>query len=200
MSEYKVTQINVDGPPNEWAGPKGKVYYIGVMLDGWDKPVSIGKKTPDALKIGDTVYGEVIETDYLTDKWKHSEAPQHGSSSPSAGSDTQYLKDTSDLPRSLIIELLKYYDVQSLYNSPQYTKMISLAQSLNDDIMLMIKANRLDGGSQVTEVSIPSPQPIKSRPNVAGATSSLGDKFRARNPGDGLTAGEPEIEDTNDYS
>lgn len=62
----------------------------------------------------------------------------------------KYLKDTSDVPRSLVIELLKYYDVQSLYNSQKYTEMIKLAKSLNDDIMQMIKTNR--GEEDLTEV------------------------------------------------
>jgi hypothetical protein len=63
--------------------------------------------------------------------------------------DNKYLKDVSDIPRSLVIELLKYYDVQSLYNSTQYTNMIKLAQSLNDDIVAMIDGNR-NSGSQAT--------------------------------------------------
>lgn len=61
---------------------------------------------------------------------------------PRGAAADKYLKDTSDVPRSLVIELLKYYDVQSLYNSPKYMDMIKLAQSLNDDIMSMIKGNR----------------------------------------------------------
>lgn len=79
MSEYKITAID-DNPPREWDGPNGKVYYISVGLEGHDKPVSIGKKSPDALKVGDTVHGTIIPTDYLTDKWK-GEAPQGISSS-----------------------------------------------------------------------------------------------------------------------
>lgn len=67
----------------------------------------------------------------------------------------KYLKDVSDVPRSLVIELLKYYDVQSLWNSPKYTEMINLAQSLNDDIVSMITGNRSGsqsgGGLQLTD-------------------------------------------------
>lgn len=71
----------------------------------------------------------------------HSTSP---GSAPGGSQSTEkaYLKDTSDLPRSFIVELLKYYDVQSLYNSPKYTEMINLAQSLNDDCLAMINANR----------------------------------------------------------
>lgn len=78
---------------------------------------------------------------------------------PPSKAGTDYLKDTSDVPRSLIIELLKYYDVQHLYNSEHYTNMINLAQSLNDDIMSMIQGNR--SGSHETVVPSPA-QPIKA--------------------------------------
>lgn len=69
MPDYKITRIS-DRPAREWQNPKGGVvYYRDVMLDGWDKPVSIGKKSPDALQVGLTVTGTVERTGGEADKW-----------------------------------------------------------------------------------------------------------------------------------
>jgi hypothetical protein len=56
--EYKITQISAEAP-REWQGPKGTVYYIKVKLEGHPKPVSIGKRSPDSLRVGDSVYGTI---------------------------------------------------------------------------------------------------------------------------------------------
>jgi len=74
MADYKVTKVSQE-EPRVWDGDNGKVYYIKVMLEGHDKPVSIGKKTPDAIKVGDTVSGEITETQYETDKFKAEKKP-----------------------------------------------------------------------------------------------------------------------------
>lgn len=80
--EYVIEMIDSE-PAKRWDGPNGTVYYKNVGLGGHPKPVSIGKKTPDALKVGDTVYGTIVPTDYLTDKWK-GEAKPPGSSQGSS--------------------------------------------------------------------------------------------------------------------
>lgn len=88
--EYKITQVSVQAP-REWAGPKGTVYYIKVKLDGHAKPVSIGKKAPDALHVGDTVYGTVTEDfTHDEDKFKSEQNPSYGGA-PSAGSKPAYV-------------------------------------------------------------------------------------------------------------
>jgi hypothetical protein len=74
--EYRVKFIHPD-PPKEWNNPKGgTVYYLTVDLEGISKPVSIGKKDPKALKEGDTVYGDIIPTEFLEDKFKPSPKPE----------------------------------------------------------------------------------------------------------------------------
>lgn len=70
MSEYKITAIDVHNI-NEWASPQGNtIYYIPVTLEGHDKIVSVGKLSPDALKVGDSIEGDIIPTDKSEDKWK----------------------------------------------------------------------------------------------------------------------------------
>lgn len=77
MQEYKITKVSQQ-EPREWNGPNGTVYYIKVMLEGHDKPVSIGKKKPDALKEGFTVYGTIEPTDLPEDKFKAAQNPNGG--------------------------------------------------------------------------------------------------------------------------
>ena len=73
-SEYKVTRIS-EQEPKKYDGQYGTTYYIKVMLEGHEKPVEIGKKTPDAIKAGDTVYGSITATEYQTDKFKGEQKP-----------------------------------------------------------------------------------------------------------------------------
>lgn len=78
MSEYKISKVS-DQEPKKYDGQYGTTYYIKVMLDGHAKPVEIGKKSPDALKAGDTVYGSITPTEYQTDKFKGEQKPFEGS-------------------------------------------------------------------------------------------------------------------------
>jgi hypothetical protein len=68
MAEYKVLKVSQE-PPREHTGDYGTTYYIKVMLEGHDRPVSIGKKDPNALKAGDVVSGTITETQYDADKF-----------------------------------------------------------------------------------------------------------------------------------
>lgn len=74
--EYKITKVSQQ-PPNEWKGPHGTVYYIKVQLEGHIKPVSVGKKAPDALKAGYTIYGTIEPTDLPEDKFKSEQKPEY---------------------------------------------------------------------------------------------------------------------------
>jgi|GEM_PF-5552819 len=74
MSSYKIAKVS-EQEPKKYEGQYGTTYYIKVMLEGHAKPVEIGKKTPDALKVGDELWGEVIPTQYQTDKFKAEKKP-----------------------------------------------------------------------------------------------------------------------------
>lgn len=73
MSDYKITQISQNAP-REWKSDQpghGTTYYIRVRLEGHERPVEIGKKKPDALKVGDTVSGTITAApDFPADKFK----------------------------------------------------------------------------------------------------------------------------------
>jgi hypothetical protein len=67
--DYRISDVS-EATPRRWDGPNGTVYYITVHLEGHPKAVSIGKKAPDALKAGDTVFGDIEATTYPEDKFK----------------------------------------------------------------------------------------------------------------------------------
>lgn len=77
MADYTIKQVSEKSNP--WENPKGgTIYYKNVLLEGHPKPVSIGKKSPDALKVGDTVSGQIIEDSGPSDKFKAEYVPNQG--------------------------------------------------------------------------------------------------------------------------
>lgn len=68
MADFKITRISQD-PPREWGEGTQKTFYVKTMLEGHERPVSIGKKDPNALKVGDIVHGTIEKTQYETDKF-----------------------------------------------------------------------------------------------------------------------------------
>lgn len=85
MPEYKVNSLMKD-EPKKWESKFGTVWYHSVIVEGHPKPISVGKKEPNSIKAGDTLYGDIIETDYLEDKFKPS-APPQGNSNQSGQDD-----------------------------------------------------------------------------------------------------------------
>lgn len=76
--EYTIKRIS-QNPPREWAGTHGTVYYIKVQLAEHGRFVEIGKKNPDALKVGDKVYGTIEPTPkFETDRFKAERKPDGG--------------------------------------------------------------------------------------------------------------------------
>ena len=67
--DYTITKVS-EKPPREYEGSYGKVYYTKVMLQGHDKPVEIGKKQPNSLKVGDIVAGDIKPSQYEADGFK----------------------------------------------------------------------------------------------------------------------------------
>lgn len=127
MAEYKITKVSQEAP-KEYQGEHGTTYYIKVMIDGHERPVSIGKKKPDALKVGDTVYGTITETQYDTDKFtadkmqggyaggKSNYQPRDDDAiraqfaiKTAAGMATSFVRTTNDLEGWIEIEAKKLY-------------------------------------------------------------------------------------------
>lgn len=79
MADYRITKISQE-EPREWKNPQGgTIYYHKVMLEGWDKPVSIGKQKPHSLAVGQTVSGTIlIEAGRPEDKFKADPKPFGG--------------------------------------------------------------------------------------------------------------------------
>lgn len=75
--EYKVTKVSQE-QPREYTGQYGTVYYIKAMVEGHNKPISVGKKDPHGLKVGDVLYGDIKTSDYPEDSFKAAQKPQFG--------------------------------------------------------------------------------------------------------------------------
>jgi hypothetical protein len=70
MSTYKITKVS-EQPPRTWEKPKGgTIYYIKCAVEGWEKPIEVGKRSPDALHVGDELHGTITATEYPNDKFK----------------------------------------------------------------------------------------------------------------------------------
>lgn len=77
--EYVITDISKQ-PPKPW----NDIFYVNVKVKGHDKAISVGKKDPSSLKVGDTLYGHIEETDYTTDKFKPEKRPEQEKPSDSS--------------------------------------------------------------------------------------------------------------------
>lgn len=77
MPSYKITKVSQE-PPKEWGEGERKTYYIKVMLEGHPKPVTIGKRKPDALSVGMVVEGDISHTEYAEDRFKPSSSFNKG--------------------------------------------------------------------------------------------------------------------------
>lgn len=153
MTEFKIKNVYPD-PPKEWNNPKGGViYYRTVDLEGHDKPVSIGKKDSHALKAGMSVWGDIIPTDFLEDKFKPS-APPQGSSTPKS---EQYLKDLSDLPLRVYTSSIGLFDTRALLEKgTYYAEFIEYIRAVSEDLLSMAENIR---ASEQKPVVAPPEQP-----------------------------------------
>jgi hypothetical protein len=108
--EYTITRVSSEAP-REWGTGQMKTYYIKVAVDGHVKPISVGKKSPDALKVGDTIYGTIIEdAAHSEDKFKSEQNPGFGGGSAKAAGGkssgfnetTMYVSYAKDIAVALI--------------------------------------------------------------------------------------------------
>lgn len=105
MAEYKVTKVS-EQKPREWEGPHGTVYYIKVMLEGHNRPVSIGKKSANALKAGDTVYGTITpDPNFEEDKFKPDQKPNSPGGGFGGGARKEYVDHHEDIKAEWAIGL-----------------------------------------------------------------------------------------------
>lgn len=71
MPTYKIVRVSTEPAREHYSEQYNtRTFYIKVMLEGHEKPVSIGKKTHDALKAGDTVNGTILPTEHPADNFK----------------------------------------------------------------------------------------------------------------------------------
>lgn len=76
---YIITEISRQKPK-----PWNDIFYVNVKVKEHDKPISVGKKDPTTLRVGDTLHGTITPTDLPSDRFKaeqptEQEKPSEGS-------------------------------------------------------------------------------------------------------------------------
>lgn len=158
MAEYKILMID-EAEPRKWDGPNGTVFYITVGLEGHPKPVSIGKKSPDALKVGDTVFGTIVPTDYITDKWKgEAKPPTAGNPGNSGSSEGKFQRDVTALSLDV------YRVVSNIRGLPENAsdsaKFWEIVMDHTNELLAMIdkvRSGSLSASSRATNDSVEIP-------------------------------------------
>jgi hypothetical protein len=169
--EYEVIQVS-SGRPEEWADPKhperGTTYYIKVMLKGHNKPVQVGKKKPDALKPGYTIYGNIIEQyDFDIDKFKAELKPDQPQSFSAHASTSDVKPKGHYQPK----DLDSIYRCNALNNAVAYTTAVGGTTSgvlQTADTFF----NWLSSGSPGKVSPNPPPTKESEKPQTAATPSS----------------------------
>ena len=162
MPEYTVKSLLRD-EPKAWKGPAGTIYYHSVMVEEHPKALSVGKKEPNSIKVGDKIYGDITETDYMEDKFKAAQRPQ---SSPS--SDNQYLKDLSDLPLRVYMASVGLFDTQALVKGgTYYTEFVEYIQNISNELLSMaenIRKGEVKDPTKVAKTVFKEKEPLPEMP------------------------------------
>ena len=125
MSEYKITKIS-EQEPKKYDGQYGTVYYHKVMLEGHDRPVSIGKKTADKPTIGETIYGTIQpKPDYDVDGFKSEKKPFTPNGSKSYG---KSLEERHNIMKMNALNNAVAHIGSSIDNLPDPEKVIMTAE------------------------------------------------------------------------
>ena len=118
----------------ERAWPNGMIYYIKMKLDNWEE-ITLGKKTKDAFKVGDTVNYEVVEPGK---KWKEVKENPYGSGSRSMAQCSQYNSKSAQVGMAIKVAFDLVYEKKWLDAAKSLTKEILLfaQELLNEDTNL----------------------------------------------------------------
>lgn len=140
--EYKIKSIFPDDP-KKWKGPHGTIYYREVLVEGHDKPLSVGKKDPNALKEGDTIFGDIIESDYISDKFKPSSPPESVDNSETAQKPA-YKDNSKSITLGMVWKTIA--QIRGLpENDEEFAKFFEIVQShLNELLLISDKMRECD--------------------------------------------------------
>jgi len=145
MSSYKVIKVS-EQEPKKYEGQYGTTYYIKVMLEGHSKPVEIGKKSPDAIKVGEELFGEIIPTEYQTDKFKGERKPF----TPGGGRQEDPAKQDSIIRQSSMKAAIDLVVSGKIEMSNLYVQA--------DDIVAWVKGERTEKPKLVKPEALKTPQ------------------------------------------
>ena len=124
MKTAKIIEIT---KVNEWDWPHWKLYYINMALDNKEF-ISLGKKKPDAFKVGDTVNYE----DYTDDKGKIKQREvKENTFKPKTYN--------SDNNTGAMIGMAMKLAFEHLYDKTNYNETYNLAVRIFEDSMALLE-------------------------------------------------------------
>lgn len=126
MKTAKVTEIT---KVNEWSWPNGTIYYINMKLDN-NETISLGKKSKDAFKVGDTVNYEMVQENWKTKFKEVKENPYAKRSTPS---------ESSNKGAVIWMALKIAFEVMYDKKTQNFTETVALAQRIVDVAEDMMK-------------------------------------------------------------
>lgn len=131
MKTAKVTEIT---KVNEWSWPNGTIYYINMKLDN-NETISLGKKSKDAFKVGDTVNYEMVQENWKT-KFKEVKENPYTKRSVSTDSSNKW----AVIWMALKIAFEAMYDKKT----QNFTETVALAQRIVDVAEDMMKEDKVE--------------------------------------------------------
>ena len=126
MKTAKVTEIT---KVNEWTWPNGTIYYINMKLDN-NETISLGKKSKDAFKVGDTVNYEMVQENWKTKFKEVKENPYVKRFTPS---------ESSNKGAVIWMALKIAFEVMYDKKTQNFTETVALAQRIVDVAEDMMK-------------------------------------------------------------
>lgn len=134
MKTAKVTEIT---KVNEWSWPNGTIYYINMKLDN-NETISLGKKSKDAFKVGDTVNYEMVQENWKTKFKEVKENP--------------YTKRTAsnDGNKGAVVWMALKIAFEVMYDkkTQNFTETVALAQRIVDVAQDMMKEDTTEEKSE----------------------------------------------------
>lgn len=135
MKTAKVTEIT---KVNEWTWPNGTIYYINMKLDN-NETISLGKKSKDAFKVGDTVNYEMVQENWKT---KFKEVKENPYAKRTVSSENGNKGAVVWMALKIAFEVM--YDKKT----QNFTETVALAQRIVDVAQDMMKEDTTEEKSE----------------------------------------------------
>lgn len=167
MAEYKIIRISPEPAREHYNNQYNTTtYYIKVQLEGHPKAVSVGKRTPDALKPGDIIYGTILPTTYDADNFKSEARPNpaaasHQNTNSPSGGDTRDRAFYTSYAKDIAVALANR---QAPFDDKEFEKITKAVAVQGDYLFDHAKLN-IDITQEVDKVFGPTAGDNINQPN-----------------------------------